>query len=296
MIVVDEDAVKRLAKMLETLRSDPQTSRCLALNLSNLPQLRNLSRTLRPQLLETIEQAALPNSSHVFLCEDGDIFILASFWPSKRARELMVRLAELFGVAAIPERMEFIELAQNMHSLLVRVDAKLEQQRLHEQALKQKQQAEQAAKKRQTILAKPTAISSEQIARMRSRRETPLVMMIEDDAFTCRLVENLVKKQFPMLTLVTAEHALATYATHAPDILFLDIDLPDVTGHELLERILTLDPSAYVVMLSGNADHENIMQAMHCGAKGFIGKPFTREKLFQYLDRCPTLHKEKVGA
>ena len=296
MIVVDEDAAKRLAKTLETLRLDPQTHRCLVINLANRPQLRDLAHNVRTSILETIEQAALPPSSHVFLCEDGDLFILASFWPAKEARSLMVKLAGILGVPADRELMEFIELSLTMHPLLARVDSKLEQQRLREEALKQQQQAEQAAKKRRDILAKPTAISSEQIARIRSRRELPLVMMIEDDLFTCRLVENLVKKQFPMQTLISAEHALSTYACLAPDILFLDIDLPDVTGHELLERIIALDPNAYVVMLSGNADRENILQAMQKGAKGFIGKPFTREKLFQYLDRCPTLNRQKEGA
>jgi CheY-like chemotaxis protein len=296
MIVVDEAAEKRLAKTLEALRSDPGTSRCMALNLANRPQLRDRSVMLRASLLQVIEQTTLPQSSHVFLCEDGDIFILASFWPAKEARALMVKLAEILGVPADPELMELIELSLTMHPLLVRIEAKLEQQRLALEVIKQQEQAQRKAQKRQEILTKPTTMNADSIARQRTQREVPQLMMIEDDAFTCRLVENVVKKQYDMQTLVTADHALSTYARLAPDILFLDINLPDVTGHELLERIVALDPNAYVVMLSGNADRDNIMAAMQRGAKGFIAKPFTREKLFHYINQCPTLTKVKEGA
>ncbi len=65
--------------------------------------------------------------------------------------------------------------------------------------------------------------------------------------------------------------------------------MPDVTRHELLEKIITIDPEAYIIMLSGNASQANIVQAMSLGAKGFIAKPFSREKIFQYIDRCPTI-------
>ncbi len=92
-----------------------------------------------------------------------------------------------------------------------------------------------------------------------------------------------------MTGLSVATYALDKYTNIAPDILFLDINLPDVTGHELLEKILILDPDAYVIMLSGNCDRDNITQAISKGAKGFIAKPFTKDKLFQYIDRCPTI-------
>jgi DNA-binding NtrC family response regulator len=114
-------------------------------------------------------------------------------------------------------------------------------------------------------------------------------MLIEDDAFSRKLVENVVGKQYEITSLATADQALNTYARTAPNLLFLDIDLPDVTGHELLAKIMALDPEAHVVMLSGNADRENISKALGIGAKGFVAKPFTRDKLFQYISRCPTI-------
>jgi two-component system chemotaxis response regulator CheY len=128
-----------------------------------------------------------------------------------------------------------------------------------------------------------------EIDQRRSSRKSPHFMIIEDDVFSRRLVENVLQKQYPLTGLGEATNSLQTYSRIAPDLLFLDINLPDVTGHELLERIISIDPKAYVIMLSGNADRENIMQAMRKGAKGFVAKPFTKDKLFQYIERCPTI-------
>jgi two-component system chemotaxis response regulator CheY len=152
---------------------------------------------------------------------------------------------------------------------------------------------QQHERKRQAILNGGQQVKSEDIISRRASRETPELMMIEDDAFSRRLVENVLQKQYSITGLGEATLALETYARIAPDLLFLDIDLPDVTGHELLEKILKLDPNAYVIMLSGNCDRENITQAMSKGAKGFVAKPFTRDKLFQYITRCPTIHHQK---
>ena len=118
-------------------------------------------------------------------------------------------------------------------------------------------------------------------------------MVIEDDAFSRRLVEKVMKNVCTLTSLGSAETALDAYTLSAPDMLFLDINLPDVSGLDLLEKIRKIDPNAYIVMLSGNADRVNITTAMQLGARGFVAKPFTTEKLFQYVNRCPTILKKR---
>ena len=82
------------------------------------------------------------------------------------------------------------------------------------------------------------------------------------------------------------------YVNKAPDVLFLDIGLPDINGHDVLERLFKLDPQAYVVMFSGNGDRENVLKAVELGAKGFVGKPFTQEKLIQYIEKSPFIQEK----
>lgn len=63
------------------------------------------------------------------------------------------------------------------------------------------------------------------------------------------------------------------------DLLFLDIILPELTGLEVLERLLELKPESRVIMLSGLAQNSVISSCLHIGALDFIIKPFDEEKL-----------------
>ena len=87
------------------------------------------------------------------------------------------------------------------------------------------------------------------------------------------------------------------YVNKAPAVRFLDIGLPDIDGHTVLKKVFEIDPDAYVVMFSGNGDKENVMKAVKTGAKGFVGKPFTKDKLYQYIDKSPFVQtKQKETA
>ena len=80
-------------------------------------------------------------------------------------------------------------------------------------------------------------------------------------------------------------------------MIFLDIDLPDVNGHEVLSSILKIDANAHIIMLSGNSDQENVVNAIKAGAKGFVAKPFLKDRLYKYIDECPMImHKKEKEA
>ena len=82
----------------------------------------------------------------------------------------------------------------------------------------------------------------------------------------------------------------------APDAVLLNIGLPDASGLEVLKCIRALDPYAYVVMLTGQASRENVLQATQLGAKGFIGKPFTSEKLLSCIAKSPFVQEKRMHA
>lgn len=121
------------------------------------------------------------------------------------------------------------------------------------------------------------------------------VMIVEDDALTRRLVANIFKTNYALITAANAQEAVANYLLHAPDIVFLDIGLPDASGFDVLHQIMASDKDAYVVMFSGNSYLDNVTSALSNGACGFIAKPFKKEKMQHYIQDS-AMHHHKYNA
>ncbi len=131
------------------------------------------------------------------------------------------------------------------------------------------------------------------IAERRKKRQNSLVMVVDDDEISRVLATNVIGKKYEWISVEDGQHALSTYITHAPDAIILDIGLPDIDGHEVLECVSYIDPEAYVVMYSKHNEEKDVLLAIEEGAQGFVIKPFKREKLFHYIDRSPHLIEKK---
>lgn len=121
----------------------------------------------------------------------------------------------------------------------------------------------------------------------RTRRKDTLVMIVEDDRFTAAYAANILNKDYEIIHAKTGEDAIADYIEHAPDIVFQDIHLPGLNGHETLSAIRKIDPAAHVVMLSGDAVKTNIVEASKGGAAGFLKKPFTQDRMIAMVKASP---------
>jgi len=124
-----------------------------------------------------------------------------------------------------------------------------------------------------------------QMSSIRAHRSRPLILLVEDDPFTQQLVKLAIKDSFEIVAAETALQAIAYYQRHLPDLVFLDIQLPDGNGINLLNKISEADPNHYIVMLSSHTQKEKIIECQGFGAKGFIGKPFTRQRLVDALEK-----------
>lgn len=143
-------------------------------------------------------------------------------------------------------------------------------------------------------IASLSDVFSEAKKRRRARKPTH-VMIVEDDPLTRRLVSGTFKEHYALITAADAQEAIANYLLHAPDIVFLDIGLPDTSGFNVLRQILACDPDAYVVMFSANSYLDNVTAALSQGASGFIAKPFKKEKMHRYIEDS-ALHHTKGNA
>lgn len=130
----------------------------------------------------------------------------------------------------------------------------------------------------------------------RGKRQKPCILLVEDDPASLFMAKRALWQDFEVITATNGSEALAAYTANAPDIVFLDIGLPDTSGHRVLEKIVYLDPQASVVMLSGNSFRDEIVKAMKQGAKGFVGKPFSRAKLLHYINQLVPTANHELGA
>ncbi len=81
------------------------------------------------------------------------------------------------------------------------------------------------------------------------------------------------------------ESAKALLINNPPNVIFLDIELPDTDGTQILEFINDHYPSTHVIMCSGHNSLENVQNTWELGAKGFIAKPFNAKKVDTVLKR-----------
>lgn len=71
-----------------------------------------------------------------------------------------------------------------------------------------------------------------------------------------------------------------------PDVAFIDIDMPNLNGHQAAQQIRLDNPRTRVIMISAFATFDNVQQALQTGASGFVVKPFNAQKVIEALDNC----------
>lgn len=79
--------------------------------------------------------------------------------------------------------------------------------------------------------------------------------------------------------------ALEVYEAHKPDLVFMDITMPEMDGIEALKRLRALDPEARVVMCTALGQQSMVIEAVKSGAKDFIVKPFQPERVLQAVEK-----------
>ncbi len=112
------------------------------------------------------------------------------------------------------------------------------------------------------------------------------ILIVEDQDFSRKLLYDLLARQF-IYTCHAAKNAIEAidlYAIHAPDIVFLDIILPDYSGHELATLIKTHDPKSYIIMVTANNFIKDVEIAKRNNIQGYITKPYSKNKIQAAVD------------
>lgn len=112
----------------------------------------------------------------------------------------------------------------------------------------------------------------------RNMRIKPLLLIVEDERMTQSFVKALTEPYCDVIVADTVLKGRTLYQEHWPNIVFMDINLPDGDGQELTAELHGLDSESYIVIVSANISKEKIQKCEDSGAKGFIAKPVTKDK------------------
>ncbi|MCX7087281.1 MAG: response regulator [Methylococcales bacterium] len=117
----------------------------------------------------------------------------------------------------------------------------------------------------------------------------PLSILIVDDNIAARKLLRSVLAGIDQRTMISEATSGAEAIRHIKislcNIVFLDIEMPDKNGLEVLKEILVEVPDQFVVMVSANATIVNVKKSVELGGKGFIVKPYAGEKVKAALAR-----------
>jgi len=105
------------------------------------------------------------------------------------------------------------------------------------------------------------------------------VLVIDDEPQILRALRiNLRVRQYEVDTAATAAEALAVASAHPPDMVILDLGLPDMDGVEVIAGLRGWT-AAPIIVLSGRADSSDKVEALDAGADDYVTKPFGMEEL-----------------
>ncbi|WP_027108648.1 response regulator [Lacticigenium naphthae] len=113
------------------------------------------------------------------------------------------------------------------------------------------------------------------------------VLVVDDAAFMrIKLKDILNKNGYEVVAeAANGEEAIEQFKSSQPDLVTMDITMPEMDGIEALKAIKQIDGSATVVMCSAMGQQSMVMDAIRAGASDFIVKPFDTERVIKALDK-----------
>ncbi len=126
--------------------------------------------------------------------------------------------------------------------------------------------------------------SQPQIPLYSHARNRQKVLIVDDELLIRYSLQNLLEREhFKAITADSGLHALKLFEEEMPDVVILDIRLPDTNGLTLLKTIKEIKPSVVVIMITACPDIQNSVEAMKMGALDYLEKPIDFEKLKSLL-------------
>ena len=112
------------------------------------------------------------------------------------------------------------------------------------------------------------------------------VLLVDDSRMSRKMLKSLLEEEGYSVIAEAGDglEAIEAYKTHKPDLVTLDITMPNMDGIEALKELIAIDPDVTAVMITAAGQQNKLIQALKIGAKKFITKPFEKEEVINNIN------------
>jgi two-component system chemotaxis response regulator CheY len=113
------------------------------------------------------------------------------------------------------------------------------------------------------------------------------ILIVDDAAFMRMMIKDILSKNGYEVVAEAADgmQAIEKYNQHQPDLVTMDITMPEMDGITALKEIKKINPSAKVIMCSAMGQQAMVIDAIQAGAKDFIVKPFQADRVIEAISK-----------
>jgi len=113
------------------------------------------------------------------------------------------------------------------------------------------------------------------------------ILVVDDAAFMRMMIRDILSKEgYEIHEAVNGRDAVEKYDEVQPDLVTMDITMPEMSGLEALKQIRDRDSGARVLMVSAMGQQKMIVEALESGALDFLVKPFQPTKVLETVKKC----------
>ncbi|MED4070219.1 response regulator [Priestia endophytica] len=113
------------------------------------------------------------------------------------------------------------------------------------------------------------------------------ILVVDDAAFMRMMIKDILTKNGYEVVAEAADglQAIEQYKEHKPDLVTMDITMPEMDGIHSLKEIKKVNPNAKVIMCSAMGQQAMVIDAIQAGAEDFIVKPFQADRVIEAISK-----------
>ena len=112
------------------------------------------------------------------------------------------------------------------------------------------------------------------------------ILVVDDAAFMrMRCKKLLTQSGYDVIEASSGSQAVEMYQSGRPDMVLMDITMPDMDGIAALKEIRAIDPDAKIAMVTAMGQQSMVMEALKSGAKDFVIKPFDQDRVLEAVKK-----------